>query len=136
MVLTGMRLLMPITYSANPDALVVVFIHWGNEYECPTVPRKVGAGDSTDAARLIIGAHPHVVQDVGIQRCAYLLLLGILFLINIFQKYTRGISGLIDIVDGHITFEKKTYKNRPCSRPYFGINKLCYYLQMSINKNQ
>jgi poly-gamma-glutamate synthesis protein (capsule biosynthesis protein) len=53
------------TASLNPDA-IIVFPHWGLEYQ--SLPSKIQK-DITDmcfkhGARLVIGAHPHVVQPM------------------------------------------------------------------------
>ena len=108
--------------SANPDALVVVFIHWGNEYEVKhnSYQEKLAERLIDAGSRLIIGAHPHVVQDVGYYKGVPIYYsLGNFVFDQYFSKNTQeGLVVLIDIVDGHITFEKKHIKIDR-SRPYF-----------------
>ncbi|MDB5225802.1 MAG: polyglutamate synthase CapA [Candidatus Adlerbacteria bacterium] len=54
------------TFRANDCYRVVVFAHWGDEYEPVANAQQVSAAhEFIDAgADLVIGAHPHVVQNV------------------------------------------------------------------------
>lgn len=54
------------TTQANLDAFAVVFMHWGDEYQLRSnLKQQEFARELIDAgADLIIGAHPHVVQEV------------------------------------------------------------------------
>lgn len=49
------------------DAFTIAFLHWGNEYETTHSPEQEAFAHFLidNGADLIIGAHPHVVQDVG-----------------------------------------------------------------------
>ena len=54
---------------ARADAdIVVVLVHWGREYQRhPSLPQRDLARELLDAgADVVVGAHPHVVQDVQI----------------------------------------------------------------------
>jgi len=53
------------TKETNPDKFLVVFMHWGNEYQTrSSQPQKDLAHKIIDSgADLIIGSHPHVVQE-------------------------------------------------------------------------
>jgi len=50
----------------NPDKLLIVSFHWGNEYqETSSIFQQELAHKSVDAgADLIVGQHPHVVQEI------------------------------------------------------------------------
>ena len=50
---------------ANPD-LIIVFIHWGNEYEREenVTQKKLAAFILSKGVDAIIGSHPHVVQPI------------------------------------------------------------------------
>jgi poly-gamma-glutamate capsule biosynthesis protein CapA/YwtB (metallophosphatase superfamily) len=52
--------------AAQPDAVIVLSVHWGNEYiEYPSLEQRWIARQLARAgAKLIIGHHPHVVQGV------------------------------------------------------------------------
>lgn len=49
---------------------IIVFAHWGNEYESAASAAQVAAArEFVDAgADLVIGAHPHVVQNIEVYR--------------------------------------------------------------------
>ncbi len=54
--------------SAFPsDTFVIVFVHWGNEYETTHSSEQEAFAHFLidNGVDLIIGSHPHVVQDVG-----------------------------------------------------------------------
>ena len=52
---------------ASRERLVVVYLHWGKEYEpCPTQSQRVLARDLADAgADVVVGSHAHVLSGVG-----------------------------------------------------------------------
>lgn len=52
--------------------VVVVYVHWGEEYDtCPRpVQRRIANNLITAGADVIVGAHPHVLQGVGFKRGA------------------------------------------------------------------
>jgi poly-gamma-glutamate synthesis protein (capsule biosynthesis protein) len=52
------------------SSLVIVFMHWGNEYELTPSPaeRTIAEGLIDAGADLIVGAHPHVVQSIELYR--------------------------------------------------------------------
>lgn len=57
------------TIRANKGNTVIVFAHWGNEYEPATERQKEWARMFVDAgADLVLGAHPHVVQESEIYK--------------------------------------------------------------------
>ncbi|MDO8471615.1 MAG: CapA family protein, partial [bacterium] len=55
-----------ITAEKNKGRFVIMFLHWGNEYQTQHSPaQEVMAKEWIAAgAGLIIGSHPHVVQDI------------------------------------------------------------------------
>lgn len=52
----------------NPESFLVILIHWGNEYEETNSDQqqKLGRAIIDAGADLIIGSHPHVVQNIEI----------------------------------------------------------------------
>src|SRR5690606_33310167 len=50
----------------HPDALIVVYPHWGEEYATTSSPRQQSLAHAfIDAgADAVIGSHPHVVQEL------------------------------------------------------------------------
>jgi len=52
----------------NPESFLVILIHWGNEYEetNSTQQQKLAYAMIDAGADLIIGGHPHVVQNIEI----------------------------------------------------------------------
>ena len=54
----------------NPESFVTVSMHWGNEYNLASSPsqQKLAYKIIDAGADLIIGHHPHVVQEVGIYK--------------------------------------------------------------------
>lgn len=55
-------------YASDPEAIVIVVIHWGTEYQLVNNQRQQLLGHAfIDAgADMIIGHHPHVVQNIEI----------------------------------------------------------------------
>lgn len=106
----------------NPDAYVITFMHWGNEYDViHNAYQEELAHDLVDAGvDAIIGAHPHVVQDVGYYKDVPIYYsLGNFVFDQYFSKNTQeGLVVLIDVVDGKLKFEEKHIKIDR-SRPYF-----------------
>lgn len=106
----------------NPNALLVAFMHWGNEYDVVhNEYQEQLAHDLIDnGVDVIIGAHPHVVQDVGYYKGVPIYYsLGNFVFDQYFSKNTQeGMVVLLDVVDGHIIFEQKRIKIDR-SRPYF-----------------
>lgn len=57
-----------------PEGVIVVFMHWGDEYEplSSTYQRSIARALHDAGVNIVIGAHPHVTQEVecqGIHRC-------------------------------------------------------------------
>ena len=50
----------------NPESFLIISIHWGNEYQKTNSPQqqKLGRAMIDAGADLIIGHHPHVVQNI------------------------------------------------------------------------
>jgi poly-gamma-glutamate capsule biosynthesis protein CapA/YwtB (metallophosphatase superfamily) len=61
-------LLNAIKAEAAEERVVIVYAHWGREKEtCPTATqRRVAAELEAAGARIIVGAHPHVLQGAGV----------------------------------------------------------------------
>ena len=57
---------------ATRTDVVVVYVHWGEEYDtCPRVSQKQVANALINAgADVLVGAHPHVLQGVGYKKGA------------------------------------------------------------------
>jgi poly-gamma-glutamate synthesis protein (capsule biosynthesis protein) len=106
----------------NPDAYVITFMHWGNEYDLiHNAYQEELAHDLVDAGvDAIIGSHPHVVQDVETYNGARIYYsLGNFIFDQYFSKETQeGLVVLMDVVDGKLVFEEKHIKIDR-SRPYF-----------------
>ncbi|MCK5123205.1 MAG: CapA family protein [Candidatus Pacebacteria bacterium] len=56
--------------SASPENFIIVNIHWGDEYQLTSSPaqQKLARKIIDAGADLIIGHHPHVVQEIGIYK--------------------------------------------------------------------
>jgi AmmeMemoRadiSam system protein B len=52
----------------NPDKYIIVSMHWGNEYQMSSYPlqRELANKIIAEGADIIIGHHPHVVQEIDI----------------------------------------------------------------------
>ena len=62
-----------ITAEANEGRVVVVYTHWGDEYVPPTARVRRLAHSFVDAgAAIIIGSHPHVIQEVELYNGVYI----------------------------------------------------------------
>ncbi len=103
------------------DAGIVIYIHWGNEYD------KVHNKFQEDLAHkmidagvdLVIGAHPHVVQDVGYYHGVPIYYsLGNFVFDQYFSTSTQQGLGVIMDIDnsGHViykTVETRSLRGRP-----------------------
>lgn len=51
---------------ANPDSIIVVFMHWGDEYIKTNNPeqRRIAESLIANGAKVVVGAHPHVSQNI------------------------------------------------------------------------
>lgn len=60
-------LIAAVEAASAQDQLVVVYLHWGKEYEsCPTQSQRVLARDLADAgADVVVGSHSHVLGGAG-----------------------------------------------------------------------
>ncbi len=58
------------TRRLNPDAFLWISMHWGNEYEDVSSPgqRELARALVDAGADIVIGHHPHVVQEVEVYR--------------------------------------------------------------------
>lgn len=58
---------------ADTDRIVVVYAHWGEEYVPPPQRVKQIAHSFVDAgAEIVIGSHPHIVQESEVYRDKYI----------------------------------------------------------------
>ncbi len=57
----------------NPNSFVILFIHWGNEYKIKsnTIQQTFAHKLIDDGVDLIIGSHPHVVEEYEIYKNKY-----------------------------------------------------------------
>ncbi|MBP9748218.1 MAG: CapA family protein, partial [Candidatus Pacebacteria bacterium] len=107
--------------SAKVDHLVVSF-HWGDEYKTVHNARQEYlAHKAVDAgAKLVIGHHPHVVQDVEVYKNSYIAYsLGNFIFDQAFSQNTME-GMLLEIKlgrDGSMTAQKNTIKLSPYFQP-------------------
>jgi poly-gamma-glutamate capsule biosynthesis protein CapA/YwtB (metallophosphatase superfamily) len=87
---------------------VVVFAHWGEEYEThSSAAQQEAAHAFVDAgANLVIGAHPHVVQEVEIYqgRAIFYSLGNFMFDQNFSWETTHGLAVMVTFADGETAF--------------------------------
>ncbi len=96
----------------NPESFLVVLIHWGDEYEEKNSiqQQKLGRAMIDAGADLIIGSHPHVVQNIEIYNDKLIFYsLGNFIFDQYFSKETQ--QGLI--VGLEIYPEEKVYNIYP-----------------------
>jgi len=96
----------------NPESFLVILIHWGNEYEETNSDQqqKLGRAIIDAGADLIIGSHPHVVQNIEIYNDKLIFYsLGNFIFDQYFSKETQ--QGLI--VGLEIYPEEKVYNIYP-----------------------
>ncbi len=63
------KIFIPLIQEANENAdLVMVHVHWGEEYDTNPSPRQRGLAEaiSDSGADIIIGHHPHILQPIEI----------------------------------------------------------------------
>jgi gamma-polyglutamate biosynthesis protein CapA len=86
----------------------VVFAHWGDEYETVANAQQVEAAHAfIDAgADLVIGAHPHVVQNVEVykERAIFYSLGNFMFDQNFSWEVQHGLAVRVDFYDDHTAF--------------------------------
>lgn len=93
----------------NPDRFIIVNIHWGTEYQ-PTSNKKqkeIAREFINAGADLIIGHHPHVVQEVEIYKNKLIFYsLGNFIFDQYFSKETQeGLVVYLEISDKNLTAE-------------------------------
>ncbi|MDK2949058.1 MAG: hypothetical protein PWQ56_223 [Patescibacteria group bacterium] len=96
----------------NPESFLVILIHWGNEYEETNSiqQQKLGRAMIDAGADLIIGSHPHVVQNIEIYNDKLIFYsLGNFIFDQYFSKETQ--QGLI--IGLEIYPEEKVYNIYP-----------------------
>jgi len=97
------------------SSVVVVSIHWGEEYETSpsTLQRKIAYELIDAGADLVIGHHPHVIQEVevyGNGLIAYSLG-NFIFDQNFSEETSRGLILEVVFSDGDILSYKTTEVN-------------------------
>lgn len=87
---------------------VVVFAHWGEEYQTRSgAPQQHAAHEFVDAgADLVIGAHPHVVQEVEVYqgRAIFYSLGNFMFDQNFSWETTHGLAVRVDFYEHKTAF--------------------------------
>lgn len=106
----------------NPDAMVIAFMHWGNEYDVihNAYQEKLAEDLIDGGVDAIIGSHPHVVQDVETYKGAQIYYsLGNFVFDQYFSSSTQNsLVVLMDIQDGKLKFEERHIR-MVRGRPYF-----------------
>lgn len=89
--------------------LIIVNIHWGEEYATTSNPlqQKLGHMLIDSGADLIIGHHPHVIQEIETYKNKYIFYsLGNFIFDQYFSKETQdGIAVQINIIDKKISYD-------------------------------
>jgi poly-gamma-glutamate synthesis protein (capsule biosynthesis protein) len=92
-----------------PNDRIIVFMHWGDEYQLisNTTQKNISEKLHDAGADLVIGAHPHVTQEIsceGIGRCTLYSLGNFIF----DQYFSRDVEqGLVS----YVTLDKYAIKN-------------------------
>jgi poly-gamma-glutamate capsule biosynthesis protein CapA/YwtB (metallophosphatase superfamily) len=86
---------------AKVDTLVVSF-HWGEEYKPHNARQEMLAKKAIDSgARIVVGHHPHVAQDVAVYNGGLIIYsLGNFIFDQYFSKETMQGLGVIVALDG------------------------------------
>jgi len=108
------------TGNANPEKFLIVFMHWGQEYQLTNSlsQQRLSHKMIEAGADLIIGAHPHVVQNIEIYKGKLIFYsLGNFILDQYFSKETqRGLAVGVEIYPEKIIyrlFPTESYLSQP-----------------------
>jgi len=109
------------------STLLIAYIHWGDEYvlEHNTMQKKMAQSLIDRGVDVVIGHHPHVVQDVGLYkgRPIFYSLGNFIFDQYFSQHVQEGLGVQIDIEELYITytlvpFTSKYSRNQPRPMEY------------------
>ena len=95
-----------ISVEHSSGRVVIVYAHWGDEYESTTPEMKfVAKLFATNGAALIIGSHPHIVlphENIG-ETPAYYSLGNFIFDQYFDPRTTHGLTVMVNITNGKIS---------------------------------
>lgn len=98
----------------HKDQTTVVFAHWGDEYVAPTALQRSYAKQFVEAgADLVIGAHPHVIQDAeGIEGVPVFYSLGNFIFDQYWNESVRKGMGVTVLItpQGIVSYEKQFFR--------------------------
>lgn len=106
--------------SSNPESFLIVTVHWGEEYqEKNSISQRELAHKIIEAgADVIVGHHPHVVQNIGIYKNKLIFYsLGNFVFDQYFSEETqKGLAVGIEIYNNRVRyrlFPFKSYQSQP-----------------------
>lgn len=94
----------------NQSDIQIIFAHWGDEYVIARSDTKLLAHSFVDAgADLIIGAHPHIIQESEIYNAVpiYYSIGNFIFDQYFEEAVTKGLAVEVELMDGKIALTKE-----------------------------
>ncbi|MFO7891627.1 MAG: AmmeMemoRadiSam system protein B [bacterium] len=100
----------------NPGKIIIVSIHWGNEYELTSSPlqRELAQQIIAAGADIIVGHHPHVVQEIDIiqDKPIFYSLGNFIFDQQVIPETKEGLAVALTISNDKLTFRLFPIKNQ------------------------
>ena len=109
----------------KPDCKVIVILHWGSEFQqTPTMTQQIDARRIIDAgAEVIIGHHPHVIQEEEIYKGKPIFYSLGNFIFDQSKPYTdKGLIVNLKFTRDSLSFHKHYIKIKDC-KPYPEISE-------------
>jgi len=101
---------------SNPGKIIIVSMHWGNEYQTnSSINQRELSGKIVNAgADIIIGHHPHVVQEIEIIKCrpVFYSLGNFIFDQQFLPETKEGLAVGLTISTDKLTFRLFPIKNQ------------------------
>jgi AmmeMemoRadiSam system protein B len=101
---------------SNPGKFIIVSMHWGNEYELTSSPvqRELAQRIITAGADIIVGHHPHVVQEIELiqDKPVFYSLGNFIFDQQVMPETKEGLAVGLTISSDKLTFRLFPIKNQ------------------------
>jgi len=101
---------------SNPGKFIIVSMHWGNEYELTSSPvqRELAQRIITAGADIIVGHHPHVVQEIELiqDKPIFYSLGNFIFDQQVMPETKEGLAVGLTISSDKLTFRLFPIKNQ------------------------
>ncbi|MFA5755393.1 MAG: CapA family protein [Candidatus Paceibacterota bacterium] len=124
----------------NPESFLIILIHWGNEYENvnSSSQQKLARLMIDSGADLIIGGHPHVVQNIELykNKLIFYSLGNFIFDQYPIEETLKGLVVGLDIYPEYKEFTLYPVENVLLSKPQLMSDKEEFLENLSLNSSE